>query len=241
MNDKAFWAQQSSSFGRYDSMEFYADKADEHTQLMRIEDRGAGAVDLGCGAGELLEHLLHKVHIEAGIDYSPSMLAEAKKRIGEDSLKLMEADVFQYLENATHPVWLTTGALNQYLKASQIEHLMALFHNNPRARSFYLFDCIDPIRYCLMGFGISFRPDQLNQDKVAWYRHIIRSLRRALFALNLMSGRFYGDCVFMGSAAMGYGYLPRFWMELGKHYGISTRIVNSRHYEYRYHVLFNKD
>ena len=241
MNEKEFWAQQSSSFGRYDSPEFYSDKAEEHAQLLRIKDRVAGAVDLGCGAGELLEHLLHEVHIEAGVDYSSSMLEAAKKRIGKDSPELIKADVFQYLESATHPVWLTTGALNQYLKATQIEQLMALFHTNPKARSFYLFDCVDPIRYRLMGFGISFHPNQLTQDKVAWYRRIIRYLRRALVAFNLTFGRLSGDCVYMGSPAMGYGFSPRFWMELGKRHGISTRIVNSRHYEYRYHVIFNKD
>lgn len=241
MDGKEFWEHQSSSFGRYESDEFYADKADEHAQLMRPQDRDLGAVDLGCGAGELLFHLMTKVNIRTGLDYSESMLSEARIRLGDDGPELKTADVFDYLGDTTHPVWLTTGALNQYLKPDQIRHLLELFHANPNAQSFYLFDCVDPIRYRMMSMGISFRQEQLEVGRTPLHKKVIRFLRRIKFLLSLVFNRPSKDCTYMGSPQMGYGYYPKYWLKLCNDLGVPIRIVSSRHYEYRYHVILNKN
>jgi hypothetical protein len=44
----------------------------------------------------------------------------------------------------------------------------------------------------------------------------------------------------MEGPGMGYGYLPRFWLEACDARGLEVEIVSSRFYEYRYHVLIHK-
>ncbi len=234
-----FWSQQAASLHRYDTEKFYREKADEHVHLMRINDREVGAIDLGCGAGELLQHLMSKVYIKTALDYSESMLSRARSRLGNDAPELKNADVFDYLSDTEIPVWLTTGALNQYLSPAQITNLMKIFQANLNAQSFYLFDCVDPIRYDLLSFGISFNPEDMVTDKLPVYKRLSKYLRR-VHLLFRMINKDSKDFSYLGSPSMGYGYLPKFWLKLGNDLGLSIQIASSRHYEYRYHVIFNK-
>jgi len=234
-----FWSQQSASLHRYDTDEFYLDKANEHVHLMRKNDREVGAIDLGCGAGELLQHLISQVYIKTALDYSDAMLSEAKSRLGDHAPELKNEDVFDYLSDTATPVWLTTGALNQYLTPAQTIKLIKIFKANTNAQSFYLFDCVDPIRYGLMNIGISFNPEDMFTDKLPIHKRLSRYLRRVhlLFRMIIKDTK---DFSYLGSPSMGYGYLPKFWLRLGNELGLSIRMASSRHYEYRYHVIFNK-
>lgn len=239
MSHKAYWERQSSSQHRADLCEFYASKAAEHASVMRVADRSAGALDLGCGAGELLEHLLPLVHLDAGLDYAASMLDAASNRLGEAVPLLEEADVFEYLENAESPVWMTTGALNQYLDAAQLRKLIQLFAESDRAQSFYLFDCVDPLRYRLMDVGISYRPTQLVVPSLSQIlKQPLINLRAAIGVL--FSSPLSSALVSLGSVSMGYGVPPRFWLEFANGSGVDVQVISSRYYEYRYHVSIFK-
>src|SRR5690606_5140207 len=156
---RAFWSSQSSSLNQSADMEFYRRKAGEHAALMSPEERSAGCVDLGCGAGEMLKFLAEDVHVKVGLDFSESMLAAAREALAGRDIELTSADAFEYLVTTPVPVWTTTGAMNQYLSAKDLKRLVSVFTGNPAARSFFLFDCIDPLRYRLMPLGISYRPN----------------------------------------------------------------------------------
>ena len=240
-----FWAKQTSSLHRLSSKEFYEEKANEHADLIHPNDQQAGAVDLGCGAGELLEYLIRKINIEVGIDYSSSMINAAKERLKEISnLKLIVSNTentFNYLNNSNQQVWTTTGALNQYLEVNEIYRLIDIFKKNKKARSFYLFDCVDPIRYNLMSLGISYLPNKIKNNQSRLFRRTKYYVKRLLFAIRLISGFFDHDFIRLGSSGMGYGHLPSFWLGLGDNLGIRTKIVSSRIYEYRFHVIYTKD
>jgi hypothetical protein len=166
------------------------------------------------------------------------MLAAARQRLGSQAPELIEADVFQYLPRATQPVWMTTQALNQYLNRSDLLRLLHIFRLNPNSKAFYLFDCVDPLRYRLMAHGSSYRPEQLLP--VSFVRKAKQLLQRALFSCGMLLGGYSSEASYLGSASMGYGYLPRFWLAFVADTGLSVEILSSRYYEYRYHVVIRK-
>lgn len=239
MSDKDYWSRQTSSLHRFSTPQFYRAKAVEHVALMKPEDRDAGALDLGCGAGELLENLIPHIRIDAGMDYSPSMLEAARARLGSNAPRLEEGDVFDCLPAAKSKVWLTTGALNQYLSPVQIKSILDIFKLNDNVSSFYLYDCVDPVRYRLLNVGLSYRIEQLEAPSLkkkayAWFL-------RVKAASGFLFGGFAQDAQSLGLVGMGYGFLPRFWLKAARERGLSIEIVSSKYYEYRYHVVLTKE
>jgi SAM-dependent methyltransferase len=154
-----FWDKQNTSLNRESSNAFYKKKALEHRSVLSDNDAHDGILDLGCGAGELLLHLSKLAQIDVGLDYSLGMIKAAQQRLeGQFSGLLLQADIFTYLPSASQPVWTTTGAINQYLDIDQLACVLDMFVSNDKVRSFYLFDCIDPLRYHLLLDSISYRP-----------------------------------------------------------------------------------
>ena len=240
---KAFWNAQNSSLHRDSSAAFYRGKAEEHASLISPEDRSAGIVDLGCGAGELLEQLAGLVKIDAALDFSDAMLAEARRRLADHSdVALINADLFAYLPKQRHAVWTTTGAINQYLDRAETMRFLDLFAKHPDAHALYLFDCVDPLRYALLPYGLSYRPEHLDDGQTKTFRaRVGRPVRLTQRVSKLLTGGFTKDFQYLGSAGMGYGAPPRFWLLTARNFGLHAQIVSSRYYEYRYHVLLHKD
>ncbi len=235
----AFWATQTSSMHRADDPQIYQKKAVEFAAVIRPEDRQAGLVDLGCGAGELLEHLQHLVRISAAFDGSESMLTAARSRLGDSGIELIQgADVIAFLGTAPNSVWTTTGAINQFLDPDGQRRLLDLFAAHPHARRYYMFDCVDPLRYALLPHGISYRPTNLIRvEPLATQAK--RAIRRLMLAGRLAVGG-PSDSQHLGSVAMGWGQLPRFWIREGMSRRLRVEIVSSKYYEYRYHVVLEK-
>lgn len=234
-----FWGQQSASLNRESGDEFYRKKAQEHRDIIGDLDANAGILDLGCGAGELLEHLIPLAKVSAGLDYSQLMLDAARERLnGRFNLELLSADVFTYLPQSHHRIWTTTGALNQYLDAKQIGQVLEIFSNNRDAEAFYLFDCIDPLRYQLLLLGISYRPEHMPPAKAVTAAR--RFARRILTAARLALGGFSKPVAYLGTPSMGYGQRPDFWLQQCASLGLSVEIVSSRYYEYRFHTIIRK-
>jgi cyclopropane-fatty-acyl-phospholipid synthase len=236
---RQFWAGQAASLNRESGKEFYRKKAREHAAILSAEDAQRGALDLGCGAGELLECLAALVKVNVGLDYSASMVAAARQRLASFAdLDLQEADVFDYLPTTGIAVWMTTGALNQYFAARDLRRVLDLFVSNAAARSFYLFDCIDPLRYRVLPFGSSYRSQ--HALAAASRDRLKRAARRLRVAAKFAFGGYSADVQYLGSASMGYGQLPRFWLRECASRGLSAEITSSRYYEYRYHVQIAK-
>tara|TARA_A100001035_G_C27767720_1_gene494592 strand:+ start:602 stop:1354 length:753 start_codon:yes stop_codon:yes gene_type:complete len=245
LSSKDFWDSQSSSFHRLDSKVFYDKKANEHAQIIQPNDRESGIIDLGCGAGELIEYLNELVNIEIGIDFSSSMIRAAKKRIKKThNIKFLVSntdETFDFLKKSTQPVWTTAGALNQYLNLNEIKKLMEIFNANEHVRSFYLFDCVDPIRYKVLDFGCSYLSQKKKSKKYKLIKRAKIYLRRLIFAMELTSGLLNKESYRLGLPNMGYGHLPQLWLKFGDDFSLHTNIVSSRFYEYRYHVIYTKD
>jgi SAM-dependent methyltransferase len=235
----AFWATQTSSMHRGDDPQIYQKKAIEFAAVLRPEDREAGLVDLGCGAGELLQHFQHLVRISTAFDVSESMLAAARSRLGDSGIELIHgSDVIAFLGTAPSSVWTTTGAVNQFLAPNLQRRLLDLFAAHPRAMRYYMFDCVDPLRYALMAHGISYRPTHLGRVGNLATR-AKRTLRRLRLAGRLAVGG-QRDSQHLGSTAMGWGQLPRFWIREAMSRRLGIEIVSSKYYEYRYHVVLEK-
>jgi len=241
-DSKAFWNQQKSSLHRSEDDAFYARKAAEHASLLTADEKAAGAVDLGCGAGELLYFLIDHINVRQGLDYSQSMLDQARIRLEGKGVELEEADFRKFLPDCSQPVWLTTGALNQYLNPSELNGFLDLFVANPRARALFLFDCVDPMRFLLLPYGIRYRTIGAGSDRSlkALAMPAYRLIKRVGIGLQMATGHLFRNHRTLRIAAMGHGYLPRFWLEAAAKRDLSVEIVSSRFYEYRYHALIRK-
>ena len=237
MNSRDFWNLQTKSLHR--SPDIYKKKAKEHISIIKASYRKLPIIDLGCGAGELLEFLIGKLNIEEGIDYSQSMLNMAEKRLGSKvKFKLVEKNIFDFLENSNKKIWLTTGALNQYLNPEEIEKLISTFVFNKNVSTFYLFDCVDPLRYSLMGLGIEYFKKSLDLNKTI---NLLKSVKKFINFIKLYSSTIKNKgSAYLGKTSMGYGYVPSYWIELANNSGLNINIVSSMYYEYRYHVILTK-
>lgn len=237
-NIKNYWSSVNSSSHRRSEPIFYEKNVKEHLSAMDPEDINLEIIDLGCGAGVLLEHYINATRVVVGLDFSSSMIAAAKDRIG-NKVDLVNADIFEYLPKCSIPVWMTTEGLNQYLTDSEIRRLIAIFKNNENAKSFYLFETICPIRFPLMNFGLSYRNESWITK--SYYGGLKICLLRFKYALKLLFGGFEKGAHYLGTPRMGYAYTPRFWHVLAQEFGLNVEILGSKYYEYRYHVVLKKD
>jgi hypothetical protein len=169
------------------------------------------------------------------------MLDEATNRLDGKGVQLINADLFQYLPNSEWPVWTTTGAINQYLDAVRMGAFLDLFAKNECAQSLFLYDCVDPVRYALMPFGISYlRRSESHRGWRAVAMPTYRIASRVILGAKLAAGLLGRSPKRLGGVSMGFGYLPRFWIEAAAARNLQIEIVSSRYYEYRYHVIMRK-
>jgi hypothetical protein len=234
-----FWLTQRSSLHRGTGDRYYGSKAAEHLAFIDAGDRQAGAIDLACGAGELLSQLAPSMKIVAGLDTSPSMLAEASRRLDGARIRLVNEPAIEHLAHNPYAVWMTTGGLNQYLDPTDQLRLLDLLASMPMTRTYYMFDCVDPIRYRMLPLGIGYLPRA--DPKPSVMPGLRPALLRARAALQLCFGDSTGLAVPLRRPGMGWGYPPRFWIQEAARRGLTTHVVSSLQYEYRYHVAIGKN
>lgn len=239
---RKYWNTKNKSGQRYQSKEFFDSKAKEHFSLIDDNCLAKGVIDLGCGAGEVLEgYLRNNYKVIAGMDFSTSMLDEARKNLSGYDISLFEGDVFKVLPEAKYSAWIATQSLNQYLPPHKLEEFIKLFEENDNVKQLALFDCVDFLRYLYMPIH-GFRYDSTGlgsggfRKKLGFYKAMIRILLE--LTVFLITGA--KPYKFLG-VEMGYGYLPLFWMSLAKKYNLTAEIYSSKFYEYRYHVVFHKN
>ena len=237
---KDFWDKQTTSRHRYNDDRFYGIKAKEHASFIKGIHQSLGAIDLGCGTGELLAQLSKMVKINTGLDYSDNMLAVAKEKIGKDSdVQLINDDIFAYLPNAQEAVWLTTGAINQYLSSKETSQVLDIFLQNDNVKALYMFDCVDPLRLNAVSLGIRYEKFDVPQKNVGYqvlrfFFNIYRRVKFSLFTLLNLYRNFHKI------GRMGYAQFPIYWVSEARKRGLSIEIVSSKFYEYRYHVMIEK-
>jgi SAM-dependent methyltransferase len=238
-----FWQSQTSSLHRYADAQFFEWKAEEHVSFITPEHRSLEFVDLGCGAGELLRHLCRRLRYTAAIDYSPSMLDVARTTIQDQSIDLVCDTAENYLASHQCPGWTTTGAVNQYLAPLEQFALLRLFAVSKCAKAYYMFDCVDPLRYQFLHLGSSYlnanRPRlKTTVERAIWIYRVgrgVASLARRWDRCGLSEG-----AARLPGKGMGWGFLPAFWMQAAAELGLAVRFGSSRTYEYRYHVAISK-
>lgn len=239
---RKFWHSQTTSLHRDGSDDFYRRKATEHARFFLPDECDWPCADLGCGAGELLKHLAAQINVAAAIDYSGTMLAEAKRRLSGSSISFHEAGAFDYLPRAQEKIWMTTGAVNQYLDKPAMDAFLAMFGKHSAARTLMFFDCVDPVRYALLSFGIAYLATKAGNGP-AWRRALrpVRLLqRRLVLAWHILTGGRNRAGIRLGKASMGYGYPPSYWRAAAARLGLEIAIASSEAYEYRFHVFLRK-
>jgi len=237
---KQFWSNQVSSRHRLNTEEFFREKAKEHAGFFRDDERDVGCLDLGCGAGEILYFFSDYVKVEVAIDYSDSMISEAKNRLSGKEIDILNRDLVEYLKISKQEIWVTSAAINQYLDEGRLREILDFFCDNADAKGFFLYDCVDPIRIQMLPYGIGYmKPPHATGGKQA-IRSLYRMVRRGLIAARFAAGSLGQTSQKLRGDGMGYGFLPRFWHEVADEKQLEIEIVSSRYYEYRYHVLLRK-
>jgi SAM-dependent methyltransferase len=224
--------------GNRESDETYLElKSQEQAWVVNTYSPDMECIDLGCGAGELLKFLSSKLDIVEALDFSENMLEKAKMNSYGRKIKFVHADPFLHLPGSRYPVWLTTGALNQYLDEKRMRALFEMFVSNTQAKAFYLFDCVDPIQVKTLTLGSDFLPISPSSLLKSTLNKILSLAIIVLFTARL-SGK--SKSIRFRNPRFGFGYIPSFWNDLAKSHGLSIRILSSANFEYRYHVVIRK-
>lgn len=231
------WNAQITSGNRSDSEKYLDFKAQEHSWIVNNFDYEMKCIDLGCGAGELLKFLTTKLQIYEALDFSITMINKAKKEVLDEKIKFIHEDPFNYMPNCEMAVWLTTGALNQYLDQNRMDELIRMFKNNNSAKSFYLFDCIDPIRYQTLTLGSYYLMHKNNNTYKVMFKKIITGLKLIYVSLATTEKN---TTIKFKDPKMGFGYLPIYWHKKAIENNLDIHIFSSINFEYRYHVFFTK-
>lgn len=237
---KGFWSKQVTSRSRYENEVFYTHKAQEHVSFIEENHKQLGAIDLGCGSGELLVQLANLVKINTGLDYSDNLLAVASQKLGDKSdIKLINDDIFTYLPVALAPIWLTTAAINQYLSLDESRKMLDIFQNNQNTKALYMFDCVDPLRLNALSLGIRYKKTDdkkrgAGHNTLLFFYNIYRRIKFGFFTtFNLYKK-------FQKIGQMGYAQFPIYWVDECKKRNLKIEIVSSKFYEYRYHIQIKK-
>lgn len=233
---QSLWNKVEDSGNRLSDEWYYRAKAKEHIQLFSEDDKEKECVDLGCGAGEILHFMTEELNITIALDFSEKMIELAKKNDYYRIPNFICGDCFEYLPSCTNEVWTTCGAINQYLDCQRISDIIRIFSENSCASSFYLFDCIDPLRYATLTLGSKFKKENVG-SKLSFrgFISMIKEFIKVAYRINFISHTYkYAFLHF------GYGHAPMLWYSLASKYNLQIEIVSSKYFEYRYHVILKK-
>jgi len=151
-----FFADKRSGGHRSSAEEFLSMEARE--KLFHLNG-GKTILDFGCGAGELLVYYAPEYEKTIGVDFSPSMLEEAGKRIRERNCKntiLILADDKTVWDRLDSPLdRITAAGVFQYLTYQEIDDFIfnASKYLNKDGK-IVLFDMLDPRLYPLWKIGL---------------------------------------------------------------------------------------
>jgi len=252
----SIWSKETHSGNRSDDEEFLSRKTFEtlHTLEEYASYCNNSVADIGCGAGELLIKLIDKINICLALDFSPSMLEKCKQRLTSLDInkkpKLILGGLDK-LEELNQEYWISTGALSQFCDEKGISKLLNHFEKNQHVNYLILFDTIDPIRYNLVQLGLSYNKSFFNlrifnpilNIFIFFLKYPLISLKRFLFISTNFLILFFSKskCIRLQPLIMGLAYLPSFWSDITNKNRLFLKIISSREFEYRYHVILAKN
>ncbi len=196
--------------GQFDRLARLPDSWDHnrHYQrdILKLVGRRHAALDLGCGTGELTRQLALRCGSVVGVDASPSMVAEARKRNWGLNIDYVEGDAAAFLEGkagsfdcitsvaAFHHMdeWRMLGQCKTALAPGGILVVLDLF----KAGTFgdYLASAaaaaLNPF-YSLVKGG---RLGQSREEREAWAEHAADDRHKTLGELRALAIGALGDC-----------------------------------------------
>lgn len=220
-----FFADKRRGGHRSSAEEFLAMEARE--KLFHL-DGGKTLLDFGCGAGELLVYYAQEYEKTIGVDFSPSMLEEASKRIRErncENTTLILADdktVWDKLDSSFDRI--TAAGVFQYLTYQEIDDFIfnASKYLNEGGK-IVLFDMLDPRLYPLWKIGL------FSQDK---------SCRKILSkAVCGVKNSISASVKKRPRDILGYSHYPNKIKKIANKNGFEMICVQSMYYEYKYHAI----
>lgn len=220
-----FFSDKRSGGHRSSAEEFLAMEARE--KLFHLNG-GKTILDFGCGAGELLVYYASEYEKTIGVDFSPSMLDEASKRIKERKCKnttLILADdktVWKKLDSSFDRI--TAAGVFQYLTYQEIDQFIsnASDYLNEGGK-IVLFDLLDPRLYPLWRIGL------FTEDKSCWkfFCKTVSTVRNTISASLNNKPR----------NILGYSHNPETIKKIANRNGFKMICVQSMYYEYKYHAI----
>jgi len=222
---KSFFKDKTHGGHRYSSEEFLATEARE--KLFHL-DGGKSLLDFGCGSAELLTYYAPEYEQLLGVDFSPSMLGEASKRISEkkcNNIALILADHETLWENLDSDFdRITAAGVVQYLTFEEIDDFLAKASEYLSTDGkIVFFDILDPRLYPLWKLGV-FTPNA--------------GPLKALYRLG---------CDFQTSVIAtlknrprdlaGFTHNPYKIQKIANKNGFEMCYVQSMYYEYKYHAI----
>jgi len=193
---------------------------------------GGSLLDFGCGAAELLAFYASRFDELVGVDFSATMLVQARQRLERQSaenVRLLEADdesVWRLLEGQTFDV-ITATEVVQYLDRAQLDSFIgnAARHLNEGGR-IALFDILHPLLYRLAYLGA------FSSHRTPWH-----ALGASVLTIAKRLGRRLRG---WPPDVVGFSYDPSYLARTADHFELTTQVVWSMFYEYRYHAILTK-
>lgn len=224
---KNFWFSETHGKHLHKTEEFLIREARE--QLLHL-DGGESLIDFGCGAAEALVYYAKAYKTVIGIDFSSSMLTEAKKRLDEKNIsnvELLLADN-KTAWNMLHVSYdrIMTYGVVQYFSYDELEHFI-----NEASRKInkngkiVLFLVLHPTRWHLRRMGL------LSSDPKLSFVDIFRELVAVLFK------RFVAVVQNVPPDELGYAYYPSAIAEIAAKYELQMECVWSIYYADRYNAI----
>lgn len=102
MDYKKRWSNQKSSGHRQTDNLYYEKKAAEHIHILD-SDAKISSLDIGCGAGELLDHLVKDVNVHEAVGYSKDMLNQMIEPSGRFFRAFVQCKHLNFISPKHHP------------------------------------------------------------------------------------------------------------------------------------------
>ncbi len=220
-----FFKDKTHGGHRYSTEEFLSMEARE--KLFHLNG-GKTLLDFGCGSAELLTYYAPEYEQLVGVDFSPSMLEEASKRLKEkkcNNIDLILANHETLWKNLDSKFdRITAAGVIQYLTFQEIDDFIAKSSGHLSTEGkIVFFDILDPRLYPLWKLGV-FAPNA----------GILKALYRV-------------GCDFHTSisAALrnrprniyGFTHNPYKIQKIANKHDFEMRYVQSMYYEYKYHAI----
>ncbi|HEY3363422.1 MAG TPA: methyltransferase domain-containing protein [Methanosarcina sp.] len=223
-----YFSDKKNGGHRHSTEDFLSKEAKE--KLLHL-DGGTSLLDFGCGAGELLVYYAQKYGQVIGVDFSSSMLDEARKKVAEkkyENVCLIKANDKTVWSEVSSPFdRITTTEVLQYLTFEQIDSFIknASKHLKNDGKIVF-FDIIDPKLYILWKIGFF--------SKKTHYWKVIPTVFESAFDYLSASLNYSPKDI------IGYSHNPYKIEEVANKYGFEMEYIRSVYYEYRYHVILSR-